>query len=68
MPTKSQIEGAWAEIEAEDRQPLDFIIHGGPAADYLPPEHPEHICGIRCDGQDGASSYCSRIRRKLFGG
>ena len=33
----------------------------------LPPEHPDHICGMMCDGQDGASSYCARLRRKLFG-
>lgn len=32
----------------------------------LPSEHPEHICGLGCDGQDGQNSYCARLRRKLF--
>lgn len=34
----------------------------------LPSEHPEHLCGMPCDGQDGSNSYCARLRRKLFGG
>lgn len=33
----------------------------------LPPEHPDHICGIMCDGQDGTNSDCCKIRMKLFG-
>lgn len=33
----------------------------------LPPEHPEHLCGWMCDGQDGWSSDCCKIRTKLFG-
>ena len=33
----------------------------------LPPEDPDHICGMRCDGQDGQSSDCYKIRMKLFG-
>ena len=34
---------------------------------HLPSEARDHICGMMCDGQDGASSYCARLRRKLFG-
>ena len=33
----------------------------------LPPEDPDHICGMMCDGQDGRNSDCCRIRVKLFG-
>lgn len=33
----------------------------------LPPEHPDHTCGMMCDGQDGQSSNCYKIRMKLFG-
>jgi len=33
----------------------------------LPPEHPDHICGMMCDGQDGNNSDCCLIRMKLFG-
>lgn len=31
----------------------------------LPPDHPDHTCGLCCDGQDGRSSDCARIRRAL---
>lgn len=34
---------------------------------HLPSSHPDHICGIFCDGQDGSNSHCARLRAKLFG-
>jgi len=33
----------------------------------LPSEHPDHTCNMFCDGQDGQTSYCYRLRKKLFG-
>lgn len=33
----------------------------------LPPENPEHLCGMSCDGQDGYGSDCALVRNKLYG-
>ena len=30
----------------------------------IPSWHPQHICGIYCDGQDGSSSQCALEKRK----
>lgn len=30
----------------------------------LPGWHPQHVCGLYCDGQDGASSVCARQKRE----
>jgi len=30
----------------------------------LPGWHPLHVCGMFCDGQDGASSQCAQERRR----
>jgi hypothetical protein len=37
------------------------VIH---SLSRIPSWHPQHICGIFCDGQDGASSQCARDKRK----
>lgn len=37
------------------------VIH---SASRLPSWHELHVCGIFCDGQDGASSQCARDKRK----
>ena len=29
----------------------------------LPGSHPQHVCGLYCDGQDGKSSKCAQERR-----
>jgi hypothetical protein len=73
MPTPEQIEAAVREIEAEDKAARARIREYDPVAaengrrSQLPSEHPEHIHGMMCDGQDGMNSYCERLRRKLFG-
>lgn len=74
LPTKKQIAAARAAIAEEMRA---AAVYGETperqaiAADIvrrssLPSEHPEHIHGMLCDGQDGMNSYCERLRRKLF--
>lgn len=32
----------------------------------LPSEHPDHVCGMHCDGQDGMNSTCAQTRSRLF--
>ena len=74
-PYRMTIEEAERQIEAEDRadrarrdSPEDrAAIAENERRSSLPPEHPDHCCGLMCDGQDGASSYCARLRAKLFG-
>ena len=74
-PSSSQIEAAKRAIAAEDetaRQLRDAPEQIAVAAENsrrsrLPSAHPDHICGLGCDGQDGQNSYCARLRRKLFG-
>lgn len=66
---------AKAEIEREDRETarraaLREITDAPILAETarrarLPPEDPDHICGMMCDGQDGQNSHCARLRRKL---
>lgn len=72
-PTKSQIEKAWKEIHEEDTSRHEKMnspevqrrIMEINRKSNLPSDDPEHICGPRCDGQDGQSSYCYRLRSKL---
>lgn len=74
-PTKKQVKAAHAQIAAEDRAaerardtPANRrIIDENRRRSSLPSEHPEHIHGMMCDGQDGMNSYCCRLRMKLFG-
>ena len=69
------IKRAKAEIEAEDIAYAESLRARDRVAveqenarrSKLPPEDRDHICGMGCDGQDGSNSYCSRLRRKLFG-
>ena len=73
-PSKSQIAAAKREIAVEDdaarqlREAPDqlAIAAENSRRSRLPSEHPDHICGLSCDGQDGSNSYCARLRRKLF--
>lgn len=72
-PTKSQIEKARREIQDEDNARQERMnspevqrrIMEINRKSNLPSEDPEHICGMRCDGQDGQSSHCYRLRKKL---
>lgn len=74
-PTKKQVTQAQEEIEAEDCAQVvrmntlerRAIEAENSRRSSLPSEDPEHIHGLMCDGQDGWNSYCSRLRRKLFG-
>lgn len=72
-PTKAQVAAAEAEIDAEDLRPRVYnvdeerVIAENARRSSLPSEDPEHIHGMMCDGQDGMSSYCERLREKLFG-
>lgn len=72
-PTKRQVDQAAMEIAEEDRraakvrEQLPNHISEINRRSNLPPEHPDHICGMMCDGQDGSNSYCARLRWKLFG-
>lgn len=74
-PTKAEVDAAKAEIAREDEAARNRLSEPDVAAQIaenqchsqLPSEHPDHIHGIMCDGQDGMSSYCSRLRFKLFG-
>ena len=68
MPTDAEIEEARRQINEEDKKQEGLIVEYAEnrRRNHLPSEHPEHICGVMCDGQDGYSSYCARIRRKLF--
>lgn len=73
MVSKEQIEQAKREIEIEDEERLkrarspeiEAIVAENHRRSDLPSEHPDHIHGMFCDGQDGATSYCMRLRRKL---
>lgn len=66
LPSPELVARAKAEIQAEDEaeRAATLAISSNPD---LPSEHPDHICGALCDGQDGSSSHCARLRRKLFG-
>lgn len=74
-PSASEVAAAKRAIAAEDevaRQLRERPEQIAAAAENsrrsrLPSEHPDHICGLSCDGQDGQNSYCARLRRKLFG-
>lgn len=50
-----------------DRPDIKAKVEENARRSNLPPEDPDHICGMMCDGQDGSNSDCARIRRKLFG-
>lgn len=75
-PTKRQVEAADQEIVAEDEAARQLLVldtaknliaaTAKSRRSRLPSEHPDHICGLACDGQDGQNSYCARLRRKLF--
>lgn len=73
-PTKKAVAAAKRALAAEDeaRERARITSVDSPAAaenarrSSLPSEHPEHVCGMSCDGQDGANSYCARLRAKLF--
>ena len=73
-PSPEEVARVQAEILAEDEahaKAQDTPERRAQAAEVsrragLPSEHPEHIHGLRCDGQDGQSSYCERLRAKLF--
>jgi hypothetical protein len=75
-PSKQQVEAAKREIAREDKVASERRLSPEDQAQVdenhrrsnLPSEHPEHICGWMCDGQDGSNSYCARLRYKLFGG
>lgn len=75
MPTPEQITAAKNEIKEEDRRAEEARRTperlAAEAENYrrssLPSEHPDHLCGLMCDGQDGSNSYCARLRFKLFG-
>ena len=75
MPTAEEIARARIEIEKEDaarlaywdRPDIKAITDETSRRSKLPSEDIDHIHGISCDGQDGASSYCIRLRMKLFG-
>ena len=75
-PTQRQIWLANQEILEEDQEEdLKMHLSSNPRsrkiswkkAPMLPSEHPDHVCGILCDGQAGPTSYCYRLRQKLFG-
>ena len=74
MPTEQQIAAARLEMEQEDRArekaehtlERETIVEENNRRSNLPSEHPEHMCGMMCDGQDGWNSDCARVRRKLF--
>lgn len=55
------------EAHAEYYKRPDIVAQGeeNNRRSNLPSEHPEHICGMRCDGQDGRTSDCWRLREKL---
>lgn len=70
MPDPAAVARALAEVDAEDRATVE---HNSEVARQmstrprdLPSEHPDHTCGLHCDGQDGRNSRCARIRAKLF--
>lgn len=74
MPT-AEVARAKAEIEDENRRSREANDTPERRAQgeensrrsSLPSEHPDHICGMLCDGQDGWTSHCYRLRDKLFG-
>jgi hypothetical protein len=73
-PTRKQVAKAKDEIAAEDyaksilERGDEDVVAENSRRSSLPSEHPEHIHGMMCDGQDGMNSYCVRLRTKLFGG
>lgn len=68
-PTKSQIKKAWTEIIQEDAKRYErfkgTLDKRNSHDRNLPSENPDHTCNMLCDGQDGQSSYCYRLRSKL---
>ena len=75
LPTEEAIQRAKKEMQEENilswgraNSPSNRrTIEENHRRSSLPSEHPDHICGIMCDGQDGSNSDCARLRRKLFG-
>lgn len=65
-PSAQQVAQAKKEIELEDAAAA-LLVAPVSNRSSLPSEDPNHVCGLLCDGQDGANSYCARLRRKLFG-
>lgn len=51
--------------ERDESPEIKSIVDENNRRSHLPSEDPEHICGIFCDGQDGQSSMCWRVRDKL---
>lgn len=74
-PTPERVAKMKAEIIAEEEAREKRVRESFESDAYketarrsnLPSEDPDHIHGMRCDGQDGNSSYCERLRVKLFG-
>lgn len=70
-PTRKRVAAAEAEIAAEDARRfamsrLDTAVTlDNRRRSNLPSEDLEHICGLKCDGQDGQTSHCYRLRAKL---
>ena len=68
LPSKRAVAQAKREVKEEIRIAEEQKrARSRKLLDGLPSEHPDHVCGLMCDGQDGASSYCARLRFKLFG-
>lgn len=67
FPTAWQVARAKREIELEDLGAAKRLAESSRSRDSLPSEHPDHVCGLMCDGQDGSNSQCARLRTKLFG-
>lgn len=66
QPTATEIARAQAEILAEDAAARARYMDDTRGTS-LPSEHPDHVHNLKCDGQDGRSSQCVRLRVKLFG-
>jgi len=68
LPSPEQIAKAQQEIKEEDEAARRKIqLAELDRRTSLPSEHPDHLHGLHCDGQDGCNSYCVRLRKKLFG-
>lgn len=69
MPSADAVAAAEAEIATEDRAyaaQCSALAAAQARRAPLPSEHPDHTCGLHCDGQDGSNSHCARLRSKLF--
>lgn len=67
FPTAWQVTRAKREIELEDQLAFERASFTSSQSRNLPSEHPDHVCDLTCDGQDGSNSQCARLRAKLFG-